>query len=163
LLGYEGGYGAVRRYARTWSGACRPDGGRRNDDFVVGSMLGPAARTIPNPNVKVGVTEFGKTHPCTVGEFLDNIDTPDVPRKFGQKAPPFQLWPPRDIEFPIAEISWLTSWNSSILYVKPWRVAGSNRGHATTYVELGSQRSQDADHLSLPRVPAWTRLRTRVW
>ena len=49
-------------------------------------MLRPPARPIPDSNAEVGVTELGKTHARTIGQFLDNLDTPNMTYKFGQNG-----------------------------------------------------------------------------
>ena len=50
-----------------------------------------------------------------------------------------------------SQISWIISTPGfrGMVPFLPEPVAGSNRGHATTYVELGSDPKRDADHSTL--------------
>jgi hypothetical protein len=58
-------------------------GGRGNHDFVVRGMLGPAPRSVPDPNVDIGIAEVVKTCLRAIGQFLNDLDAPDLTCKFG--------------------------------------------------------------------------------
>ncbi len=49
-------------------------------------MLGPAPRSVPDPNVDIGIPEVVK--PClrAISQFLNDLDAPDMFRKLRQNG-----------------------------------------------------------------------------